>query len=51
MFERSISFYHFINEIKYHLTIGFMEHLQINSHGTSPLSNLRSERMLKILMS
>jgi len=51
MFERSISFYHFINEIKYHLTIGFMEHLQINSHGTSPLSNLRSQQMLKKLLS
>lgn len=51
MFERSISFYHFINEIKHHLTIGYMEHLQINSHGTSPLSNLRSQQMLKKLLS
>lgn len=51
MFERSISFYHIINNIKVLLTNNLMLHLQINSHGTSPLSNLRSERMLKKLIS
>lgn len=51
MFERSISFYHIIKQIKVLLTNGLMLHLQINSHGTSPLSNLRSERMLKMLIS
>lgn len=51
MFERSISLYHFIHQVKTHLTVGFMEHLQINSHGTSPLSNLRSQQMLKKLLS
>jgi hypothetical protein len=35
--ERSISFYYFTNKINHVVTNGYMDHLQLNSHGTSPL--------------
>lgn len=50
MFERSISFYYFINNLKVFLINGLMMHAQLNSHGTSPLSLDRSKRMYKTLL-
>jgi hypothetical protein len=45
MFERSISFYYFINNLKVFLTNGLLEHFHLNSHGTSLLPIDISEKL------
>lgn len=47
--ERSISFYYFLNSLNVLMTNGYMQHVQMNSHGTSPLSKERSEQVYKLL--
>lgn len=47
--ERSISFYYFMKKLKVFLTRGLMVHVQLNSHGTSPLPPERALEMYKLL--
>lgn len=47
--ERSISFYYFLNNLNVFLTNGLIEHVQLNSHNTSPLPIERSKQMYKKL--
>ena len=50
IFERSISIFYFLNNLNVHLTNGLMEHLQLNTHGTSPLDKNRFDLMYKNLI-
>ena len=50
MHERSISFFYYIKNLKVKIDSGLMTHVQMNSHGTSPLSKQRSEIMYKNLL-
>lgn len=49
MHERSISFYYFKENLKVILTRGLMIHVQLNSHGTSPLSPERAKMLYNYL--
>jgi hypothetical protein len=48
--ERSISFYYLLNNLKIAIFSGFIEHFQLNSHNTSPLSEDRFEKLYKNLI-
>lgn len=49
MHERSLSFYYFMKNLKVQLTKGLMIHVQLNSHGTSPLPPERAKQMYDLL--
>lgn len=47
--ERSLSFYYFMEKLKVFLVKNLMVHVQLNSHGTSPLPPERAKEMYKLL--
>lgn len=49
MHERSISFYYFMKNLKVFLVQNLMIHVQLNSHGTSPLPPERAKELYKLL--
>lgn len=49
MHERSLSFYYFKENLKVFLTRGLMIHVQLNSHGTSPLPPERAKMLYSYL--
>lgn len=49
MHERSLSFYYFKENLKVFLTRNLMIHVQLNSHGTSPLPPERAKTMYNLL--
>jgi len=49
MHERSLSFYYFIANLKVQLQKNLMIHVQLNSHGTSPLPPERAKQMYNLL--
>jgi hypothetical protein len=48
--ERSISFYYFKENLNVYLVNNLMTHVQLNSHGTSPLSEERAIHLYKTLV-
>jgi hypothetical protein len=48
--ERSISFYYFMKNLKVYNTTNLMSHLQLNSHGTSPLPKNRFNQLYNNLL-
>lgn len=48
--ERSLSFYYFKENLKVFLVSNIMTHVQLNSHGTSPLPPERAENLYKTLI-
>lgn len=50
MHERSLSFYYFKENLKVFLVKDLMTHVQLNSHGTSPLPPERAEYLYKTLI-
>jgi hypothetical protein len=50
MHERSLSFYYFKENLKVFLVSNLMTHVQLNSHGTSPLPPERAEYLYKTLI-
>ena len=49
MHERSLSFYYFMKNLKVFLPKNLMIHVQLNSHGTSPLPPERAKKMYDLL--
>lgn len=49
MHERSLSFYYFMKNLKVEMTHNLMIHVQLNSHGTSPLPPERAKKMYELL--
>lgn len=49
MHERSLSFYYFMKNLKVSLVKNLMIHVQLNSHGTSPLPPERAKQMYNLL--
>jgi hypothetical protein len=49
MHERSLSFYYFKEKLKVYLTRNLMIHVQLNSHGTSPLPPERAKMLYSYL--
>jgi hypothetical protein len=47
--ERSLSFYYFMKNLKVFLVQNLMIHVQLNSHGTSPLPPERAKELYKLL--
>jgi hypothetical protein len=47
--ERSLSFYYFMKNLKVFLAKNLMIHVQLNSHGTSPLPPERAKELYKLL--
>lgn len=47
--ERSLSFYYFMKNLKVFLVKNLMIHVQLNSHGTSPLPPERAKELYKLL--
>ena len=47
--ERSLSFYYFMRNLKVYLVRDLMTHVQLNSHGTSPLPPERAKELYKLL--
>ena len=47
--ERSLSFYYFMKNLKVFLSQNLMIHVQLNSHGTSPLPPERAKELYKLL--
>jgi hypothetical protein len=49
IFERSLSFYYFMKNLRVFLVRDLMIHAQLNSHGTSPLPPSRAKHMYNLL--